>query len=132
MAFEAFRSSKPPKSERNPDEVVLSKTEVRRGLAEKQIAQAKSFEDLNIALRDLGNIPIEGSSEVEFSGQELQARITDLRDALAEAKTPEDIDKITGDLAGITRGLGLRDKVTELITPELNKKKAEIIGEAIG
>lgn len=132
MAFEAFRSSKPPKSERNPEEVVLSKTEVRRGLAEKQIAQAKNFEDLNIALRDLGDIPIEGSSEVEFSGQELQARITDLRDALAEAKTPEDIDKITGDLAGITRGLGLRDKVTELITPELNKKKAEIIGEAIG
>ncbi len=128
----SFETSPKRGHEDSQDKVgFFSKTEVLRAVAEKRIAQAKSFEDLNLALHELGDVPVEGAS-LEYSGQELQARITDLRDAIAEAQTPEDINKIEGDLSGITRGLGLRDKVKELIAPELDEKKAEIAGKTIG
>ena len=85
MPFET--SPKPeqePEQEQDTAEIgSYHRAEVLRKVAEKQIAEAKNFEDLNRALVDMGDITIEGSI-IEYSGSELQARITDLRDAVAE------------------------------------------------
>ena len=127
-----FETSPEPEHDPELDDTgSFNKAEVLRGVAKERIAQAKSFEALNIALRDLGNVSTEGT--LQESGYDLQARITDLRDKIGEAQLPEDIGEIENeveeDLMKITHKLGLREKVRELIMPELNKKRAEIAGK---
>lgn len=127
MSFEG-----PPKKKEQDTSKVgrFEQAETERGIAGERIARAKNFEELNTILRDLGDMTVEGSAD-SYSMDDLQGRITDLRDMLDAAEEPADINDVEGNILTLTRELGIRDKVQELLADRIKEKKAQIAGEAL-